>query len=134
MNFVEQIIEFNQVILKIEPRDLGMMPQVEMNITYSSLLEEADELLGAFDSDDFIGTVDALLDSIYFAVGALYKSGLTAQQISECMSAVHQANMTKKLGINTKRGDGSAADAIKPDEWIAPEERIMMILGDIWQS
>ena len=134
VNFVEQIIEFNKVVLGIEPRELGIMSEAEIDITAKSLIEEAEEFVEAHMDGNFLGTVDALLDSIYFAVGALYKSGLTAEQICESMSAVHHCNMDKKLGVNRKRGDGSAADAVKPVGWTAPEERISKILGDTWQS
>jgi hypothetical protein len=36
--------------------------------------------------------------------------------------------MEKKLGVNAKRGDGSAADAVKPEGWESPEHRIGAIL------
>jgi predicted HAD superfamily Cof-like phosphohydrolase len=46
----------------------------------------------------------------------------------EIQTAVHEANMEKKLGVVAKRGDGSAADAVKPEGWIPPEGRIEAIL------
>ena len=128
--YVEDIIEFNQRVLGIQQRELGMMPEAESDITIKCLNEEAEEFQMAYDNLDFIGTIDALIDSIYFAVGAMYKQGLDARQISQCMDAVHQANMEKKLGVNHHRGDGSAADAVKPEGWVSPEERIAEILGD----
>lgn len=123
------IVRFNRDILGIEPRELGNMSAEESDITIKCLIEEAEEFQEAFDNLDFIGTVDALIDSIYFAVGALYKQGLTAEEMAACMNAVHQANMEKKLGINHRRGDGTAADAVKPEGWESPEERIAHILG-----
>ena len=125
---VKDVIQFNATVLGIEQRPLGMMPESESAITVKCLTEEVAEFAEAVEDGDFIGQVDALIDSIYFATGALYKLGLNENQISSCMNAVHEANMTKRKGVNEKRGDGSAADAIKPEDWVSPEERIGSIL------
>ena len=125
---VKDVINFNATVLGIEQRQLGMMPEAESTITVACLAEEATEFADAVEAGDFIGQVDALIDSIYFATGALYKLGLNSDQIDACMSAVHDANMTKRKGVNAKRGDGSAADAVKPTDWVSPEERIGSIL------
>ncbi len=127
-SFPYQVVEFNQRVLKIEPRRIGALPPAEYDITVKSLKEEVEEFQEAHVKGDIIGGIDALVDLMYFAVGALYKKGLTAESIVDCMTAVHEANMEKKLGVNARRGDGSAADAIKPEGWVAPEERIALIL------
>jgi predicted HAD superfamily Cof-like phosphohydrolase len=93
-----------------------------------SLNEELVEWTAAVAKGDIVGQVDALIDLMYFATGVLYKLGLSAEQIEQCVSAVHAANMTKRRGTNAKRDTG-AADAIKPDGWVAPEQRIATILG-----
>lgn len=124
-----EIVKFNRDVLKIEPRELGNMSPEESDITIKCLAEEIEEFQVAYDNLDYIGSIDALIDLIYFAVGALYKQGLTAEEMSHCMQAVHEANMEKKLGVNYRRGDGSAADAVKPEGWTSPEERIAEILG-----
>lgn len=125
----QDIVQFNREVLKIEPRELGNMSPEESDITIKCLNEEVEEFQIAYDNLDYIGTVDALLDLIYFAVGALYKQGLTPEEMEKCMFAVHGANMAKQLGVNQRRGDGSAADAVKPKDWVSPEERIADILG-----
>ena len=125
---VKSVIQFNQSVLGIEPRRLGLMSDAENEITVKCLREEADEFELAVKEGDYIGQVDSLIDSVYFAVGAMYKLGLTAQQIDACMDEVHSANMAKCKGVNEKRGDGSAADAVKPEDWVSPEERIGSIL------
>lgn len=124
----ENIIEFNQRVLGVSPRPLGLLNLAEVEITVKCLNEEVVELELAHEEGDFIGAVDALVDNIYFAVGALYKLGLTGVSIEQCIKAVHAANMEKKLGVNERRGDGQAADAVKPEGWVGPEERISLIL------
>ena len=126
--FFEAVVEFNQQVLGIRQRKLGFMQSEEEAITLHCLEEERNELYTAMQEGDFVGQVDALIDNIYFAVGALYKLGLTAERINACAMAVHKANITKKKGVNAKRATG-AADAVKPADWVSPEQRIAEILG-----
>lgn len=127
MSVFHQVVEFNRDIIGIQPRTKGMLYLEELKFTAKALNEEQIELVEAHNGGDFIGCVDALLDSIYFAIGALYKMGLTPEQMERCMTAVHEANMTKKKGM-TKRGHEN--DAVKPETWIPPEERIGQILEE----
>lgn len=127
-SFAHKVIDFSQTVLKIQPRIQCPLSLPEFEITVKALNEEVQEFIQASKDSDYIGQIDALIDLQYFAMGALYKLGLTADQINRCCYAVHDANMTKKLGIKASRGDGSAADAIKPEGWEAPEVRIGAIL------
>lgn len=129
--FTRNIIDFNQRILGIMQRDPAMLNESEFNISCECLHEEINELKSAHVDGDFIGCIDALIDLRYFAVGVLYKLGLTVEQIEAMDQAVHEANMQKKLGKKAGRGDGIAADAVKPENWVSPEERIANILDDI---
>lgn len=122
--FAHQVIAFNQAVLKIDPRPVSLLPQNEFEITMKSLQEEIDEFEEAFKSGDIIKCVDALIDLQYFAIGALYKMGLTAQTINTCCTHVHEANMQKKLGVVEKRAVDGTADAVKPADWLPPEHRI----------
>lgn len=126
-NFIEAVVQFNQEILGIEQRTpVGMLPTEEA-ITLKCLHEEITELNAAMIEGSVVDQVDALVDLIYFALGAMYKTGLTADQINACCMAVHEANMAKKRGVNAKRATG-AADAVKPEGWVSPETRIEKIL------
>lgn len=128
MSFQHQVVEFNQRVLNIEPRPNDMLNTAEHDISVKCLTEEIDEFVEAHAKGDYIGCVDAIIDLMYFAVGVMYKMGLTPEEMDACMTAVHEANMEKKLGVNHRRGDGSAADAVKPEGWVSPEERIINIL------
>jgi len=127
-HFVDQVVEFNQSVLKIEQRAVDMLKQNEFEISMKCLQEEVDEFEEAFKSGDLIGCIDAIIDLKYFAVGVMYKMGLTPDAMKKCMSAVHEANMEKKLGVVAKRETAGAADAVKPAGWVSPEERIINIL------
>lgn len=128
MSFTNQVVDFNVRVLKIDQRPKDLLKPAEFEISEKCLKEEIDEFLEAHKHGDFIGCVDAMIDLMYFANGVLYKMGLTPEEITKCKTAVHEANMEKKLGVNERRGDGTAADAIKPFDWVSPEERIMDIL------
>jgi predicted HAD superfamily Cof-like phosphohydrolase len=128
MTFADNVVDFNQKVLKIDQRPIGLLPDAEQKITLKCLREEIDELEEAIQKGDIIGCIDALIDLKYFATGGMYKMGLMADTIDQCEEAVHSANMEKKLGVNARRGDGSAADAVKPETWVPPEERISEIL------
>lgn len=127
-SFAHKVIEFNQKILGIQPRIQCPLSLPEFEITVKALKEETEEFITASKEVDYIGQIDALIDLQYFAMGALYKLGLTADQINRCCYAVHEANMKKVRGIKKSRGDGSAVDAIKLSGWIPPEQRIGEIL------
>lgn len=124
----ELVVEFNQQILGIQPRPLALLSGPEYEITSQSLREEINEFEESWARNDIIQSIDGLIDTIYFAIGALYKTGLSAMQIKECFNVVHNANMNKKRGVNERRGDGEVADAVKPEAWKSPEEYIAIIL------
>ena len=85
MNFVEQIVNFNQEFLGVEQRTQSLIPANEAQISIESLVEEANELREAFEGQDFIKAVDAVADTLFFAVGVMYKFGLTSNQITNAI-------------------------------------------------
>lgn len=127
-HFVDQVVDFNQRVLKIDQRDIDMLKANEFELSMKCLQEEIDEFEEAFKNGDLIGCIDAIIDLKYFATGVMYKMGLSPDTMKQCMTAVHEANMEKKLGSNAKRATEGAADAVKPANWISPEERIIEIL------
>ncbi|UOF79440.1 ntP-ppase-like protein [Caudoviricetes sp.] len=135
-----EVFEFNQRALGIEPRvALGFKsPSKEVDFLRKALVEEGDELLLASynigpdgklcaDAVAIVHQVDACIDAAYFSIGGLARLGLTASQAVACFSAIHQANMTKKLGT-THRGDVGVPDGTKPPDWVGPENTIARIL------
>ena len=117
---------FNTEVLGIDREEVEIMPGEEAGDLWEFITEELGELLEA---DDVVGEVDALLDIIYFAIGGLVKSGLKPDQMRDCFTAVHNANMTKSLGKKDSRPDIQGTDAKKPDDFVDPNETIAEILG-----
>lgn len=127
--FVQDVIEFNRELLGIEQRTPAMMPVEEHTHLTMALQEELQEFNDAVVEGNVVGAVDAIIDMMYFAIGGLWKLGLSHEQMVQCMKAVHAANMLKRKGKVAKRHTG-AADAVKPEGWVAPEELIRQILVD----
>jgi predicted HAD superfamily Cof-like phosphohydrolase len=128
-DMVEQVFDFNEQCLGIEQRPIGLLSEGELQYALKAIAEEANEFQDAHNDMDVIGAVDAVLDLIYFSLGFLRRMGLTRDQVRSAMTAVHTANMTKKQGAQAKRGGDGVIDAIKPEGWQGPEERIAQILG-----
>jgi predicted HAD superfamily Cof-like phosphohydrolase len=125
---INSIYDFNEQIIQT-PSDLPLQPlSKELKGWFeAAILEELNEFNQAWHGDDLTGQVDAIIDMIYFAVGRLQQMGLTREQALTCFVAVHTANMTKQRGVQPKRGNVQA-DAIKPVDWVSPENGIQMIL------
>lgn len=128
-SFAEMVEEFHRKVLKYEPHEKRPLTKEEFDIHWKAFCEEMHEFSDSYNNSDYIGSIDAVIDLMYFGMGSLVKMGLSAHEIDRCISAVHKANMEKKLGVVECRGDGSVADAIKPDGWVSPEERIAEIVG-----
>ena len=120
---------FQTEILGIPVAEKGLLTDDTFNLSMRQLNEELDEFEDAHDAKDFIGCIDAQIDLIYFAIGNLHKMGLTPEEMQKCFAAVHDANMTKVRGTVERAGVESDEDAVKPADWVSPEERIANILG-----
>ena len=125
----KKVKEFNVEVLGIIDRPITILSFDEVEISYISLHEEADEFIEAYQDNNMVGMVDACVDSIYFAMGVLHKMGISEDQFEKIFGVVHKANMQKTFGTNAKRDTG-AADAVKPSDWIPPEQQIKEILEE----
>lgn len=123
-----RVFDFNAQVVGIEPRPLGTITpeHPEMGWLVRVLQEEAQELAEA---ENLVDQVDALIDSIIFAMGGLYRLGLTEEQALKCFHAVMDANFEKKAGQKEGREVEGVKDAIKPEGWKGPEARIKEILN-----
>lgn len=126
-----QVAEFNEKVLNIKPLEKGnLLASDVIALSCHQLHEEADELQEAHDEQDYIGAVDACIDSIYFSLGILYKLGVKEHQFDAIFEVVNNANMAKVSGKAKGREKHSAADATKPEGWSGPEDTIAQILAD----
>ena len=120
-----RVFQFNREVVQLGNRALSMLTGDERAWLEKVLHEEATEFAVG---DDLVEQVDALIDSVVFAIGGLARLGLTEEQAIACFNAVMDANFEKKAGQKAGRVFGSVQDAIKPEGWVGPEERIRQIL------
>lgn len=125
------VAEFNKKVLKIMPRPLGVTEGHEAALSVRQLIEEAEELAEAVADKDLVNAIDAVIDSIYFAYGIMYKMGVTEEMLDNIFSIVHNSNMMKKKGVKKGREGFDAADANKPTSWEAPEDKIKRYLNGL---
>ena len=59
------------------------------------MLEEINEFLDAVKEQDIVEQADAMIDTIYFALGTLVEMGVQPEQLFDI---VQHANMSKLLG------------------------------------
>jgi predicted HAD superfamily Cof-like phosphohydrolase len=124
-NLIQRVVTFNYSVVKIGERTHGqMLSAPEADWLKTALKEEADELK---DATTLVDQVDACGDAIIFAIGGMARMGLTPLDIDRVLHAIMDANFEKKAGV--KPGREGAPDAVKPEGWVGPEERIKVILN-----
>lgn len=128
-SIVDMIVEFNQTVLRV-PRKIAIngLTDAEYKLALKQLNEEVSEFELADEESDLAGQIDALADLVYFAIGIMYKIGLTKFEIEQVFSAVHAANMTKKIGVKSSRAVEGAVDAVKQDGFHDPKHIIQEII------
>ena len=115
----DDVVNFHQKILEVEPEMFPTWRGEDWIFERLRFLqEELDEMFSAAQSKDMVGVVDALLDTVYVALGTMYMMGIPVQS---CWDAVQRANMSKVKGVGKR---GNKIDAIKPSSWIGPEREI----------
>jgi len=122
-----RVFEFNQFIQQVPSRKPEPLVGKEKDWLLTCLREEADEFEIALDR---VQQVDALIDSMIFAAGGLFRMGLTVKQAEDCLNAVVDANFLKRTGQKEGRVFEGVVDATKPEGWTGPELRISKILGE----
>lgn len=125
---MDLVIDFNQEVLGIAPRKIGLQPPDEAALSWTQMREEANEFREAYENLDSIGCIDAVLDELYFCYGILYKMGIDEALVDEMFAAIHKANMAKKSGVKSGREGFNAADATKPVSWVDPRVAMTEIL------
>jgi len=97
-------------------------------LTYNLLYEEVDELYNACMASDNIEQIDALVDIIYVAIGALWKMGFSSEQIYTAIAIICKSNNTKSI---TKTESHIKANLDKGDTYIPPTEDLVKLLKEI---
>lgn len=126
-DIIDQIFDFNEQVIGSPNVEINSLTEKQHSWTQVFCAEELTELRDAFEAQDVVKMVDAVGDLVYGAMGTFKKMGLTRLQVRAVFRAVHLANMTKKRG---DKGRGSDEDAVKPTDFVPPEDVIGKVLFD----
>ena len=124
-DIIDQIFDFNEQVIGTGDVELNPLTLKQFEWTTKFVQEELTEFHDAYNKQDIVGMVDAIGDLIYGAMGTFKKMGLSREHVRLCFAAIHAANMTKKRG---DKGRGSDEDAVKPADFVPPEQVIADIL------
>ena len=125
----KRVKQFNEEVLGIQEPEQNTLDEKTAEISFISLHEEADEFGHAAVDKNMVEMVDAIIDGLYFGYGILHKMGISESKVERIFEVVHLANMSKTFGTNAKRDTG-AADAVKLEDWVSPEDQIKEILEE----
>lgn len=124
-DIIDWIFDFNEQVIGLGDVEFNPLTLKQFMWITKFVQEELTEFHDAYNKQDIVGMVDAVGDLIYGAMGTFKKMGLSREHVRQCFAAIHTANMTKKRG---DKGRGSDEDAVKPADFVAPEEAIADIL------
>ena len=116
LGFIKRIINWNNA-------RYGNAPMV-VALTHELLKEEVREFNEATTPVD---TLDALVDIVYVATGAMAKMGLDESQIYRAIHAVCDANDSKSV---VKTNAAVKANVDKGPDFVPPEARLQEILDE----
>lgn len=92
--------------------------------------EEINEFLEASKKQDIVEQADAMIDTIYFALGTLVEMGV---EPDELFYIVQKANMSK-LWPDGKPHYNEMGKVIKPDGWENPHEKLALAIEKMKQK
>ena len=117
-SMMEQVARFHREVTgRPMPETPTMLAGERRKFAATHLYEEVDEFQTARTIEE---QADALIDTVYVAMGALLEMGLAPGPLFD---EVHRANMERRPGKNSRRGDAQF-DAVKPDGWTGPQLQI----------
>jgi len=91
---------------------------------YTWMLEEINEFLEASKEQDIVEQADAMIDTIYFALGTLVEMGIKPDKLFDI---VQQANMSK-LWPDGKPHYNEMGKVIKPEGWEDPHKKLQLTI------
>ena len=94
---------------------------------YKWMLEEINEFLEASKNQDIVEQADAMIDTMYFALGNLVEMGVKPDKL---FYIVQEANMSK-LFSDGKPHYNEMGKVIKPDGWQDPHKKLELAIKEM---
>jgi predicted HAD superfamily Cof-like phosphohydrolase len=96
----------------------------QLDMYHTLIKEETQELQEAFDNNDRVEILDALIDIIVVTVGAMNSMGANAQAAWDEVMRTNFAKIDSLTGKVKKREDGKV---LKPEGWTGPDLKPFVI-------
>ena len=94
---------------------------------YRWMLEEINEFLEASKNQDIVEQADAMIDTMYFALGTLVEMGVKPDKL---FYIVQEANMSK-LFSDGKPHYNEMGKVIKPEGWQDPHKKLELAIKEM---
>jgi predicted HAD superfamily Cof-like phosphohydrolase len=103
----------------------------QLDMYHTLIKEETQELQEAFDNNDKVEILDALIDIIVVTVGAINSMGANGESAWNEVMRTNFAKIDTETGKVKKREDGKV---LKPEGWQSPNLKPYVILWCIFNS
>lgn len=113
----KQVKEFHETFKHPVAEEVTFMPAERASKRYAWMLEEINEFI---DAKDVVEQADAMIDTIYFALGTLVEIGIEPEILFDI---VQEANMSK-IWPDGKPHFNQMGKTIKPEGWQDPHEKL----------
>lgn len=113
----EQVKAFHKTFKHPVAEEVQMVNPDRAQKRYAWMLEEINEFLEA---EDVVEQADAMIDTIYFALGTLVEMGVEPEVLFDI---VQEANMSK-IWPDGKPHFNEMGKTIKPEGWQDPHEKL----------
>ena len=107
-----------ETFMKACDQTVGAFNQDQFNMYVKLIAEESQELIDAIMANDATETLDALIDIIVVATGAIHSLGADAEGAWKEVMSTNFAKIDKETGKVRKREDGKV---LKPQGWQSPQ-------------
>ncbi|SHE36239.1 Predicted phosphohydrolase, Cof family, HAD superfamily [Seinonella peptonophila] len=114
----KKVLEFHQLFSVPHATKPTMLTTERAKVRMEWIQEELGEMIEAQTLDE---QADAMIDTIYLALGTLVEMGVKPEKLFEI---VHEANMSKCWKDGKPRYRESDGKVIKPPTWIDPAPRL----------
>lgn len=129
---VDEVRDFHRAFNHPNPDKITKLDDARKKIRAKWMIEEIEEFL---DANTIHEELDAMADLCYFCLGTVveYLGKDAGKQFSHIFDLVQEANMSKLWG-DGKAHYNSDNKVIKPDGWVAPDQKIKEYVESIIKS
>jgi len=114
---MSDVFEDQRKFMKACGQTTDQFNDVQFRMYYNLIKEEMAELMQAYSKNDQVEQLDALLDIIVVAVGALHSMGVDAPGAWKEVMRSNFAKIDPRTGRVVRRSDGKI---LKPEGWEPP--------------